>query len=345
MKSEQALVQWFRQMAVLLKCGIPAQRALRICAEQTSDAGLRQACEVMQQELHIGHRLSHAMSCVGKPFGQLHCGTVRVGEMQGDLGLVFEQLATHCEETTRVKRKLRSALAYPLLVLAISAFGLYLLVRFLAPVLVDVAGELGAEPGVVSRGLVFLGNIFEHEIFSMGLLLVSLFLARKLLHHFWTTKRQGMEKLLFRIPLVGKILRFSFLIRICQTMETTVCGGIPITEGFLLTARTCGSVYYSEQVLLPAIDRVKMGESVFSSFRDAPGIPGSFMGLLTAGEQTGNLDQSFAYLARLYEMELMTAIDSFLAALEPLSIATVGLVVLGVLVSVFVPLSKMLSVV
>ena len=126
-------------------------------------------------------------------------------------------------------------------------------------------------------------------------------------------------------------------------METMICGGLPLTEGFLLTAKTCGSVYYAEEVLLPAVDRVKMGESVCKSLDGAPGLPSSFLGLLVAGEESGRLDQTFSYLAKLYEMELMNAIDSFLAALEPLSISTVGLVVLGVLISVFVPLSKMLS--
>ena len=139
------------------------------------------------------------------------------------------------------------------------------------------------------------------------------------------------------------MLKYSALIRLCQTMETTTCGGLPLTEGFLLTAGTCGSTFYAEEVLLPAVDRVKLGERVGVALRDAPGLPSSFHGLLVAGEESGRLDQSFAYLAKLYEMELLHTIDSFLSALEPLAISTVGVVVLGVLLSVFVPLSRMLS--
>jgi type IV pilus assembly protein PilC len=343
MKTQQSLVQWFRQMAVLLKSGIPATSALRICAAQTSDAKLRQASDRMSEELRVGQRLSQAMSIVGSPFGPIHSGTVRVGEMQGDLGLVFDQLAEHCEESSRVKRRLLAALAYPVLVLTISLLGLYLLVRFLAPVLADVGDQLGQEPNPLSKVLLFLGRFFEHELLSLAVVTLLVWMIHKLIRFLWSKHRKACEKLLFRIPILGKMLRFSALIRICQTMETMVCGGLPITEGFLLTARTCGSVYYAEEVLLPAVDRVKMGESVCNSLRDAPGLPGSFLGLLVAGEESGRLDQTFRYLAKLYEMQLVNTIDSFLAALEPLAISTVGVVVLGVLLSVFVPLSRMLS--
>jgi type IV pilus assembly protein PilC len=343
MKAQQSLVQWYRQMAVLLKCGIPVTGALRICAAQTTDSELRRASDLMIEELRVGQRLSHAMATVGVPFEEIHWGTVRVGEMQGDLGLVFEHLADHCEETFRVKRRLRAALAYPTLVLSISLVGLYLLVRFLAPVLVDVGDQLGQEPNFVSRALLLLGRFFEHEILSLSVMALAFWLGRKLALSLWTKRRKSCERSLFRVPLIGGMLRLSALIRICQTMETMVSGGLPLTEGFVLTAKTCGSVYYAEEVLLPAVDRVKMGESVCASLRGAPGLPGSFLGLLVAGEESGRLDQTFRYLAKLYEMELMNAIDSFLAALEPISISTVGLVVLGVLVSVFIPLSRMLS--
>lgn len=337
------LVQWFRQMAVLIQCGIPATRALQICRAQTSDSGLRLATDTMLEELRVGQPFSAAMQTAGRPFHLLHWGTVRVGEMHGDLGLVFEQLASHSEESDRVKRRLKAALVYPALVLAISVIGLYLLIRFLAPVLADVGEQLGQEPNPVSKVLLFLGRFFEHEVLSLSVLALGLFLISRLAKHFWRSRRKACETLLFRVPLLGKMLRYSALIRLCQTMETTTCGGLPLTEGFLLTAGTCGSTFYAEEVLLPAVDRVKLGERVGVALRDAPGLPSSFHGLLVAGEESGRLDQSFAYLAKLYEMELLHTIDSFLSALEPLAISTVGVVVLGVLLSVFVPLSRMLS--
>ena len=297
----------------------------------------------MLEELGVGQRFSSAMETAGSPFHLLHWGSVRVGEMQGDLGLVFEQLADHSEETDRIKRQLKAALAYPLLVLSISVLGLYLLVRFLAPVLADVGQQLGQEPNPLSKALLYLGKFFEHELLSLSVLALAAFLFHRLLSRLWQTRRKSCETLLFRIPLLGKMLKYSALIRLCQTLETTTYGGLPLTEGFILTAGTCGSVFYAEEVLHPAVDRVKMGESVGAALRHAPGLPNSFHGLLLAGEESGHLDQSFAYLAKLYEMELMNTIDSFLSALEPLAISTVGVVVLGVLLSVFVPLSRMLS--
>ena len=122
-----------------------------------------------------------------------------------------------------------------------------------------------------------------------------------------------------------------------------VSGGLPLTEAFKLAAKNCGSEYYGDEVLLPACDRVMMGESVTDALRDAPGIPPCFRGLIVAGEESGRLDHSFQYLKRLFEMELVASIETFLSALEPLAIAGVGVVVLGVLLSVFAPLSKLIQ--
>lgn len=340
---EQHLVCWFRQMAVLLNCGIPPMSALAVCEKQTSEPIIKKACQEISVELRLGQRLSQAMRLAGEPFQPLHIGAVEIGESHGDLPLVFERLATHAEETDRVKRRLVSALAYPLLVIAISFIGLYLLVRFLAPVLAEVGEQLGEEPTVLSEVFLFLGAVFENELLTLGSILVLALALKGLIKFLWSRYRVTMEKYLMASPLIGKMLRLSFLIRICQTLETMLGGGLSVTESLKLTARTCGSEYYAQNVLLPAIDRIRMGESLCHSMRGCPGLPASFYGLLVAGEETGSLDQSFEYLCHLYEMELVTAVESFLSALEPLAISVVGGMVLGVLLSVFVPLSRLVS--
>ena len=340
---EQHLVYWFRQMAVLLNCGIPPLSALAVCERQTSCPTIRKACQDISVEVRMGQRLSHAMRLVGPPFEPLHYGAVEIGESHGDLPLVFERLASHAEEVTRVKRRLLSALAYPLLVIIISALGLYLLVRFLAPVLAEVGEQLGEEPSAVSEVMLFLGSVFENELLTLGGLIGLFFLTKTVVRYLWTHHRVPLEKVLMAAPLLGKMLRLSILIRICQTLETMLGGGLAVTESFRLAAKTCGSEYYAQNVLLPAVDRIRLGESMCHSLRGCPGVPASFYGLLVAGEETGSLDLSFKYLSQLYEMELVTAVEAFLSALEPLAISFVGLVVLGVLLSVFMPLSRLVT--
>lgn len=343
--SEHALVQWLRQMAVLLHCGIPTVRALEACAKQTSSPPLRAATAIMLAELKVGQRVSEAMRQAGSPFTELHCGAVEMGERQGDLGLVFERLADHTEETARVRRRIISALSYPALVMAFSLSCLYLLVRFLAPVLVDVTRQLGQAPGRLTSALMGLGRLFESEV-AMLVLMALLFLAgRALHHHLWQRRRAATERCLLRLPLLGKILRLSALIRICRTLGMMLAAGLPLTEAFMVAARGCGSLEYAEKVLLPAVERVRRGEGVRMSLLGAPGLPPSFTGLVLAGEESGRLEESLAHLGRLYELELVTAIESFLAALEPIAIAVVGSLVLSVLLVVFVPLTRLVSVV
>lgn len=345
MKDQQALIQWLRQMAVLLHCGIPTARALEACAKQTSSPRLRAATAIMLAELKVGQRMSEAVRLAGSPFTELHCGAVQIGERQGDLGLVFERLAAHTEETERVRRRIVSALSYPALVVTFSVSCLYLLVRFLAPVLADVTRQLGQAPSGLTSALIGLGRLFESET-AMLLLSALLLLAGRGLHrHLWLKRRAATERLFLRLPLLGKMLRLSTLIRICRTLGMMISAGLPLTEAFTLAARGCGSQEYADKVLLPAVERVRRGEGVRMSLLGAPGLPLSFTGLVLAGEESGRLEESFSHLCRLYEMELVTAIDSFLAALEPISIAVVGSVVLSVLLVVFVPLTRLVSVV
>jgi type IV pilus assembly protein PilC len=341
--NDQSLVQWFRQMAVLLNCGIPAKRALEICCAQTSSESIRQASSTILSELQVGQRLSQAMACAASPFEPLHWGALEIGESHGDLARVFERLADHSEETTRVRRRLISALAYPALVILISLLGLYLLVRFLSPVLAEVGAQLGDEPNLVSKGMLFLGGLFERELLSLSLLLGFCWLLRFVARRLWRHRRTSVERAFFALPLLGKMFRLTVLVRVCQTLETMIGGGLAITEAFRLTAKTCGSAYYAEQVLIPSVERIRRGETIGNSLRGSPGLPASFFGLLLAGEESGSLDDSFKYLGRLYEMELVTAVESFLSALEPLAISFVGTVVLGILLSVFMPLSKLVT--
>jgi len=330
-------------MAVLLNSGVCITRAIEICQQQSPNKKLQEASLVMLKELGFGQRLSQAMALCGPPFEEIHGGAVAVGEINGDLSLVLLRLADHSEESARIKRRLIAALAYPALVVGISAIGLYLLIRFLAPILAEVGLQLQGKPNLVSRGMLFLGQVFEREFLTLSALALFGVAAHRLGKSLWSRYPKRLEKLLFRIPLVGKMLRLGVLIRICQTLETMIGGGLALTQSFLLTAKTCGSRYYAEDILVPSVERIHRGESLSQALRGSPGLPNTFLGLVIAGEESGRLDESFRYLSRLYEMELVNAVEAFLNALEPLSIATVGLVVLGVLLSVFAPLSKLLT--
>lgn len=340
---DQMLAQWFRQMAVLLHCGIPATRALEACSKQTSDRRIQSATQTMLSELRVGQRLSQSMRTAGGPFSNLHCGAVEIGERQGDLSLIFERLAVHTEEASRVRRRVVAALSYPSFVVFFSMGSLYLLVRFLAPVLGDVARQIGQESNLATDTLLWLGALFETESLMIALAVLGFFSARGLCRFLWSKHRLRTERLLLRLPFLGRMLRLAILIRICGTLEMMIGAGLPLTEAFTLAARSCGSLIYAEEVLLPAVERIRRGESVLYALRDTPRFPASFRGLVLAGEESGRLEESFSHLFRLYELELVSAVDTFLAALEPISIATVGTIVLTVLLVVFVPLSRLVT--
>lgn len=346
MKKEESMMQWFRQMAVLVAAGLPVVQALEVCARQTSDEQLAQASHELAREVRRGVPLAQAVERLGAPFTRLHVGALEAAQAHGDLGPVLRRLAGHAEKEAHLRRRVRGALAYPALVLSVSLLGLYLLVRFLTPLLEAVGQQLDLQTSAnpFTQALLWLSWARNYELHLAVVLLLTLLLIRlfpRTLAPRWSLRR---EQMLLKLPAVGGLLQRGSLIRLCRTLESLVGSGLPLGESLKLAGISSGSLVVEHQVMGSAVKRLYQGESLAQSLSDQPFLPPSFHGLLLAGEMSGHLEDAFESLARIYEMEFDTRVESSLAALEPITIALVGLVVLGVLLGAFLPLYQLISV-
>lgn len=338
------LVYWFRQLAVLQACGIPLVASLEVVGRQSASPRLGEISRELIGHLRRGLKLSAAMAELGPPFAPVHLGAVQVGEYQGDLAVIFERLADHEEAQNRLRQRLLSALTYPLLVLGLSGLGLYLLVRLLAPVLANLSAQLEGTPSLSLQILTGLGRLLERDGLVLALLLGMALLARALATRLWVHRRHSLERLAMAVPLVGKMFHRSLLVRSCRTLETMLRAGLPLTEALRLAGVGSGCMLFDQQVFAEAERRVRQGESLAQALQGRPWLPRSFTGMVVAGQESGSLEVVFGKLSSLYEIELQTAVESFLAALEPLAIAVVGSVVLGVLLGAFLPLYQLVAV-
>ena len=346
MKQEESLMQWFRQMSVLVAAGLPVVKALEICARQTSDNRLAQTSQAMASEVRRGVPLAQAVELAGAPFSRLHVGALQAGQADGNLSRILSQLAGHAEKEAHLRRRVRGALAYPTLVLLVSLSGLYMLVRFLTPLLHSVGQQLDLESSTnpFTQLLLGLAWLREYELFLVAAVLIALLSAKLLAPKLTPRWSLGRERLLLRLPAIGGLVQRSWLIRLCRTLESLVASGLPLGESLRLAGASSGSLVVEHQVLGPAVQRLYQGESLAQSLSEQPFLPPSFHGLLLAGEMSGHLEDAFESLARLYEMEFDTRVESSLAALEPITIALVGLVVLAVLLGAFLPLYQLIAV-
>ncbi len=346
MRDHSSLVQWFRQMAVLINSGVPALRALEICARQTGDAVLREATERIQDQVAVGVSLPQAMRLHGAGvFNQLHVGAIEAGMATGNLGRVCSEVADDEERRYALTRKLRGALAYPTLVFSVAMLGCYLLVKFLSPVVSEVTGQLTqvGRGNLITRGLGQLGRLVEWELYLWLALAFSLLAARYLWRRHLARGQWLRERLILSLPLVGRLWWQGALIRLCHSLSSLLAAGLPLTQCLELAGASSASLKVRSQVVEPALERLLRGESVSRSLAFPHLLPKSFPSFIQAGEKTGDLDGMFAQMGELYQLDLETRIEIYIKALEPVTIALVGLVVLVLLVGTFLPIYEMVA--
>jgi type II secretory pathway component PulF len=322
------LVQFFRQMAVLIRAGVPIVAALDNC---------RHVCEparVLSEHVRGGIRLSRAMLLTGRPFTSLHAAVIEAGESSGRLVEALEQLAEREEAENRVLRRVSSALAYPCLVIGFSGLGVGVLLKFLLPVLLSLGKMTGHPPSLAVRVLAEFddpGCLLAMAVClaCCGLLLMHL-LQRPLV-------RFALERIKLRVP----ILRIRSQVILCHSLSSLLRTGLPLVDTLRL-AGACVGNRALEAELRDTVDHVRAGEPLSQALRGITLLPRSFAGVVAMGEQCGRLESALSSLGQLYEWELDLAIERFVKTLEPLSVFAVGLVVLSLMLLAFQPIYELM---
>lgn len=337
-----ALAQYFRQMALLATSGIPLHRALEVCGEQTSSPVLRAKSRRISEDLRHGVRLSDALTRAGAPFTPMHSGVILAAENTGRYDEGLEQLALWEEKGDSMERKIRSLVAYPALILSLAFVGTFVLLRFLAPLVRSVMDQVGTEPNLASRIVMFLGDVTSNPWVLLGGALataLALWLGRKALR---TRVVQGWwERWSLTLPLVGNLLWKAWLVRVARCLHSLLNAGLPMVRSVELAAEATGNGFLGQHVLKAAAYGMLKGESLSQALPHEM-LSRTFVGMLGVGETSGKLPEMLGRLADLYEIELGADIDSLFRATEPLLMGFVGLLVLGCLLTAFQPLYSLI---
>jgi type IV pilus assembly protein PilC len=289
-----------------------------------------------------GATLSAAMKQYEKVFDPLYFNMVEAGETGGILDTILQRLSAYIEKNVKLKRAVKSALIYPVSVLLIAASVIVLLLWKVVPVFVTLFNGLGAELPLPTRIVIQLSHLVG-SIF--GLLAVVFFIGTAVGLRLWYSTPQGrmaIDTVMLRLPLLGMLLRKIAVARFTRTLGTLISSGVPILEGLDITARTSGNAVI-ERAILQTRKAVEAGRSLVDPLKESEVFPGMVTQMIGVGEQTGAMDAMLQKIADFYEDEVDAAVKDLLTALEPIMIVFLGVVVGGIVISMYLPLFSLIA--
>jgi type IV pilus assembly protein PilC len=341
--STKDLAIFTRQFATMISAGLPLVQCLDILAKQSSKPSFGKVISDVTREVESGSTLSDALGKHRDVFDDLFRNMVAAGEAGGVLDEILMRLATYIEKADALKRKIQSAMVYPAVVLTVAlgatAFMLIFIIPTFAKMFTDFGGELPLPTKIVlmaSKGL---------QMFWWVILLVIAATAVAFQRYYATEDgKRVVDATMLKFPVLGDVLLKGAVARFTRTLGTLISSGVPILAGLEITARTAGNKVIAEAIMT-ARASIREGETVSAPLKTSGVFPPMVVQMISVGEQTGALDEMLTKIAVFYEAEVDTAVDTLTSIIEPCMIVVMGGIVGGMVVAMYLPMFKLISVV
>ncbi|PYU23738.1 MAG: pilus assembly protein PilC [Acidobacteria bacterium] len=336
------LAVFTRQFSVMIDAGLPLVQCLEILAGQQENKTFEGVLTTTRASVEGGSTLSAAMRQHDKVFDALYVNLVEAGEAGGILDTILQRLANYIEKNVKLKRAVKSALVYPVAVLLVAAGVITLLLWKVVPIFATLFLGLGVDLPLPTRIVIALSNLVG-SIF--GLMIVVFFVGLAIAVKLWHGTEKGryiLDGMLLKMPMVGILLRKIAVARFTRTLGTLISSGVPILEGLDITARTAGNAVI-EKALGQVRRALEQGKNLADPLKDTNVFPGMVTQMIGVGEQTGAMDAMLQKIADFYEEEVDAAVKDLLAALEPAMIVFLGVVVGGIVISMYLPLFSLIG--
>ena len=331
-----------RQFSVMIDAGLPLVQCLEILASQQENKFFQKVLIGTRGQVEGGATLSAAMRTSPKVFDALYVNMVEAGETGGILDTILQRLSTYIEKNVKLQRAVKSALVYPVGVLTVAGGVITLLLWKVVPIFATLFAGLGVDLPLPTKIVIGLSN-FIGSIF--GLLILVALGAGIFGLKVWYGTKQGrfiLDTIVLKLPVLGILMRKIAVARFTRTLGTLISSGVPILEGLDITARTAGNAVV-ERALQQVRKSLEEGKSLTEPLRDSEVFPGMVTQMIAVGEQTGAMDAMLQKIADFYEEEVDAAVKDLLTALEPIMIVFLGVVVGGVVISMYLPLFSLIG--
>jgi type IV pilus assembly protein PilC len=336
------LAVFTRQFSVMIDAGLPLVQCLEILAGQQENKVFQKVLTQTRASVEGGTTLSAAMRQNEKVFDPLYVNLVEAGETGGILDTILQRLASYIEKNVKLKAAVKSALVYPVAVLFVAAGVITLLLWKVVPIFATLFLGLGVNLPLPTRIVIGLSN-FVGSIFGFLILVAFVGMIVGLKVWYGTTNgRYILDATLLKLPMLGILLRKIAVARFTRTLGTLISSGVPILEGLDITARTAGNAVI-ERALLQVRKALEQGKNLADPLRESEVFPGMVTQMIGVGEQTGAMDAMLQKIADFYEEEVDAAVKDLLSAMEPAMIVFLGVVVGGIVISMYLPLFTLIG--
>ena len=331
-----------RQFSVMIDAGLPLVQCLEILAGQQENKVFQKVLTGTRSQVEGGATLSAAMRSSPKVFDALYVNMVEAGETGGILDTILQRLSSYIEKNVKLQRAVKSALVYPVGVISVAAGVITLLLWKVVPIFATLFAGLGVDLPLPTKIVIAMSN-FVGSIF--GLLFLVAIVGALFGLKIWYGTRQGrfiLDTIVLKLPIVGILMRKIAVARFTRTLGTLISSGVPILEGLDITAKTAGNAVV-EKALQQVRKSLEEGKSLTEPLKEAEVFPGMVTQMIAVGEQTGAMDAMLQKIADFYEEEVDAAVKDLLTALEPIMIVFLGLIVGGVVISMYLPLFSLIG--
>lgn len=328
-----------RQLATMISSGMTLLRAFYVLEEQIENQMLRETVGAVREDIEAGLNFSDALERHPKVFNPLYVAMVRSGETGGVLEEALERISDQLEKDDSLRRQVKSAMAYPVVVFTFAMLVLIGMIAFIVPVFVGVFKDFGGELPLITRFTVSLSNLVTGQWYILIAVAIGSFIGfRKWKSSSWG--RPQWDQFRLRIPFsIGKTVQKIALARWSRTFSALYGAGVPIMQAIEVTGQTAGNTVV-DKAMAAVIESVKSGGSIAAPLKDAPIFPPMVAQMIAIGEETGNLDTMLSKVADFYEDEVAAAIKALTSILEPVMIVLVGGIVGFIVVAMYMPMFK-----
>ncbi len=339
---EKDMVIFSRQFATMIDAGLPLVQCLEILSSQQVNPTFKEILLKVKGDVEAGSTFAEALRKHPRIFNDLYCNLVAAGEAGGILDTILNRLASYLEKAMNLKKKVKGAMVYPVVVLAIALIVVAGMLLFVIPVFQKMFADMGGTLPAFTQLVINMSEFLRSYFWVVGLILIGLFFAAR--RYYRTEKgREYVDDYLLKLPVIGELIKKVAIAKFTRTLSTMLSSGVPILEGLEIVARTSGNKTIEKAILRTKVS-IGEGKTIAEPLGASKIFPPMVVQMISVGESTGALDSMLGKIADFYDDEVDAAVAALTSLLEPVLMVFLGSAIGGLVVAMYLPIFQMASV-
>ena len=336
---DRDLVIFTRQFSTMIDAGLPLVQCLEILSAQTENKMLAAAIGQLRMDVESGSTYADALKKHPKIFDDLYVSLIAAGEVAGILDTILSRLAKHIEKTMALKKKIKSAMVYPGVIVAVAGIVITVLLVWVIPIFAQMFTDFGGTLPVLTQMVISMSNFAQSYWWMIGGALIAIWVAFKRWYK-TAAGREVVDRLTLQLPVVGDLARKAAVAKFTRTLGTLISSGVPILDGLAIVSKTAGNVVI-EKAIMVARQSISEGRTVSEPLGESKVFPPMVVQMIAVGETTGALDAMLGKIADFYDDEVDAGVATLTSLMEPALMVFLGVVIGFIVIAMYMPIFKM----